>query len=223
MNSLGSINSWAFVALSQPFLYTQVVPAAYMVFPSTTGLNANATATLTSSVTVTGQTPTTINGTYTMLCSSEFNSSGDYRGHSCWNGVVPADWFWASNGGYANTNYTGTATTSLVGGGSISGEWNQIKLPASAAFACTRFVLRSESNAKLLQGARFLGSNDGTGWTLLGSIDSATPDFVGGTTITVTFDDNTTAFTYYRIVVTKTAAATPSYPYVKMALFRSNV
>lgn len=106
-----------------------------------------------------------VHGSYVATASSVYdNNTTNYRPGKIFDGDTST--FWLSTlGTYSNGTYTGAATTSVSGIGSVLGEWVQIDFPSPVCLR--RYDVRPRTNYQTWMPKDFVvvGSNDGTTWT----------------------------------------------------------
>ena len=109
---------------------------------------------------------------------------------------------WESNANYnASGDYTGASSTTIVGVGSVLGEWLQLQF--SYQFALTQYTLKQRTKFEVTMPRVFyiVGSNDGTTWNQV-DYRSYTNNSTGLSQLTNTITNNT-LYNLYRIVINK--------------------
>ena len=141
-------------------------------------------------------------GKYVASASSEGSSPAAWMAFNKTNGSNAPDIWYTPNNTYNGSspfNYTGSVVTVDTLGNAYAGEWLQIQLPVSVilssyAISCqTNVTVNSPSNFV------FLGSRDGTNWTLVNKQSGFNPGTIGAVN---TFAVSATqAFNYYRLSI----------------------
>jgi hypothetical protein len=121
-----------------------------------------------SSVTISGQTPSYRNGQYTI--SSSPGSAIDYTAFNLDTTVNHS--FWQAGSSKYNTttgNYTGgNTTTGIRDSSNISGDWIQIRLPYRLLLRQIGIMERTDMDSdRLPYSFVIVGSNDGTNWNIV--------------------------------------------------------
>ena len=195
--------------------------SAITVMPQQTGLTGNST----SSTPV--ATTWTTNGISWTSTASSVNSAL-YQPWIAFNNTVPTSgslYSWASAVTYNTTTgvYTGSVTTTVLGGlGSITGEWIQLQSSIPLIMNSYTFGIAAVSNGP--KNFHIVGSNDGTNWYPIQSVNltvnpftapftacstylivnqSGTQTIMGGTAGSATcqtYPTTTTAYTYFRMI-----------------------
>jgi Concanavalin A-like lectin/glucanases superfamily len=159
---------------------------------------------------------------YSQSLTSSFPSggSGTYiaRGSSLYNGTTNPAWrafdndtttFWETTvnqySGSPGTVYGGTQTTT-VGGTAYPGEWIQIQMPTALVLSSYSMYGRVNYTFRMPYNWIVAGSNDGTTWTQIDS-RSTQGAWRGQEPISYTVV-STTAYLYFRLVVTAIVSAT---------------
>jgi hypothetical protein len=178
-------------------------------------------STTTDTFTVSGAAFTHANGTYVFSGSSA--DSTTHRAHRAFNNSLSETHVWVCSGSggtnvygstytqaaYGTSGYVGGGTgrywTTTVSGISYAGEWLQVKLPYSFILKSYEIYNRATYSARIMKTGTIAGSNDGTNWFLLDL-----PTFPDNATYNKTFPiaTNTTAYTYYRLIVTSNFGGT---------------
>ena len=156
-----------------------------------------------NTVTLTGQTPSFLNGTYTV-------SANTYR-DAWWqpfyafnnNGISSTGHAWISSTSYSNSTYLYTGgTTTTVSGTSIGGDWLQLQIPTAKTLSSYNISPDTPASSFLCSVLKWTlaGSNDGSTWSLINSQDfTSNPTYWNGKT-SATFTVSTTSYAYYRLI-----------------------
>ena len=136
---------------------------------------------------------------------------------SAWNigGLI----FYSSSGLVLPNSYTYSGTNNSivngtsVGSTSISGDWYQVQYPASFILSSYQIGSRYDLNTNSSIGQNrtanafsVIGSNDGTSWNLLDTKTNQNA-WYNGSLNTFTVSNNSTAYSYYRFIMTQMNAA----------------
>lgn len=176
-----------------------VTPVSISPFPIA-GFSAAATQSVNSfTQTLTGAPYT---GVYVANCSSFYSGQEAWR---CFDKNNYGSVWSIATGTYTSGSgaYTGSVSTTISGSAYL-GEWIQIKLPVGlflTSYEIFRLNARSPKTFKLA------GSNDGTTWTLVDTQTGVTSWVGSQTSLTFTPSAQSTAFTYYRLIVNATNGA----------------
>jgi len=190
------------------------------------GSQASQTSVITKySTTISNSSYSTLNGTYYTTSSSALNStaystptdtttSGPHEyGFSCFEGCFmnPSSggfggnyYCWISNTtSYSQASpytYNGGIFSTTVSGTAYGGEYVQLQLPNAVSITGFK-IYYPESNVCGLMRAVLAGSNDGSTWTLLYTLNNGTTRPSARTNATFSFT-NTTSYSYYRFICT---------------------
>jgi hypothetical protein len=171
-------------------------------------------------------TNTTLNGTYTITSSSEYNRSDLYAYHLFDNitAGVPNLWH-ISSPTYDGTTgaYTGSTSTT-VSSVVYLGEWVQVQVPN--AINITSFTIYGITDPSSYKRSPtqfvFAGSSNGTTWTAINisTISTATTWTV---TIPQTFSGNTSTYTYFRLITTHIVGGYDGYLNIARLVLNTNI
>lgn len=195
INSLGHLKIVKSIAVFPTA--TQVLSKAGVTFSTNGGTSYTETAS------VSGLTygSFSVTGTYTAKCSTSYQSG--QANETCGQAFRGAGYHFVSSISKYNSStgaYVG-ATSTTISGSNYNGEWLQIQVPFSFILKYYSNMPHTASNAIFSKTIILAGSNDGTTWSLLGTINATTY-----TQTNATLSGNTTAYSYYRFVVTLIAS-----------------
>ena len=211
------------------------------IFPQLTGLTGNTSSTTPVSTTWTQNGVTWISNSSSVATQNyqswiAFNNKLDNNGTS-------STYSWASAGTYNTStgNYTGSVTTTVLGGvGSVSGEW--IQLQSSVALILYSYNFADGGYSNIPQKYYIVGSNDGTNWYPIQYVQLSNniytqfytpfmPNIIvnqsGSQTITgqlsatascTTYSTTTNSYTYFRLIGTQTYGVYGNLEFVELAL-----
>lgn len=207
INSLGHLKIVKSIAVFPTG--TNVLPKSGVVFSDNGG------ATYTETAVVSGLTygSFSVTGTYTAKCSSSYQNG--QAGSTCGQGFIGPSVGYVSNTSKYNSStgaYVG-ATSTTISGTNYNGEWLQIQVPFSFILKYFATSPHIASNAIFSKTIILAGSNDGTTWSLLGTINATIY-----TQMNATLSGNTTAYSYYRFVVTLVATGETTCSFVNTIL-----
>ena len=190
---------------------TQIVGTVLTADPVTGGL---ITSTLSSSTFPQRYPPTFMTGytlaypsggTYTASASSEQGTQLAWKAFNGRVGYDTVDNIWKGNSGGYNAGAGGLYTGPVSTGG-YNGDWVQIVTPVP--LVVTEYTLSAHggpNTANLPRRWYILGSNDGSGWTVLDTRSSITAwTLTGSQTFSVS---GASSFTYFRLVVNEIQSA----------------
>ena len=144
-------------------------------------------------------------GTYTASASSEQGTQLAWKAFNGRVGYDGIDNIWKSNGGGYNAGAGGLYTGGISTSG-YAGEWVQLLSPIPLVM--TEYTLSAHGGSVTTNLPRrwyILGSNDGSGWTVLDTRSSITSwTLAGSQTFSVS---GTNAYTYFRLVVNEIQSA----------------
>jgi hypothetical protein len=150
-------------------------------------------------------------GTYEASASSYDPNNLLYPWYAFDYGTTPPNRWSVSTSYYSTTGaYTGTISTSDIGGTRHLGQWLQIKLPYVITLSKIKLLTTTTLMTRAVTGGTILGSSDGTNWyviTTFSGISHTQGEYA-------TVDTNaTTPYQYYRLVVKEVpASAGPNRP-----------
>jgi hypothetical protein len=132
--------------------------------------------------------------TYTVSASSEINADG-FRTYNAFDKIDTTSW-WSNGSGYnQNGNYTGGIITNYQGG-SVSGQWLQIKFPF--LLQLQSYVIKSNNNGFQPQQFTVLGSLNGNDWIFINTVDAFYTS-----SYTSIVSPAPSKYCYFRIVISK--------------------
>ena len=207
MNSLSSIHGHGFRKTSKS-IYTVITPPSTL-FTSNT-------------LTVAGQTPSFLNGLYTMSCSSSATIPGNsnFEPYLAFNGSGGG---WKSFPDTFSTTgtYAGNKST-IVSGITVNGEWLQLQVPIFKQMSSYNIYPELTYGTSVLKW-KVVGSNDGTTWSLIDSQDfTSNPTYWNGKTLGTTFTVSSTIYAYYRLICERVTPGSNSV-YVSIPRFSISV
>jgi len=156
------------------------------------------------------------NGTYTVSTASLYPGSQFYFGFDS-NNTTYLDTAYPL---YDSTtgNYAGSVSTSLQGGGSVSGEYIQINLPVPIVVTAIKVFPRNTYSKRLPGNFTMCASSDGITWKQVATYTNAV--YTEGTwnTVYITNSD-TNGYKYWRCVVTRNSVGSTTGNYGNITLF----
>jgi hypothetical protein len=161
-----------------------------------------------SSITVTGQTPTYRNGTYNTSASATFNNDlGNYGFFRAFNllNVVANGWIGTTVYNSSDGTYIGTATTTnVVSSSDILGEWIQIQLPYKIVLKSVGLMPRQFSFPGTIKNLPvsmvIVGSNNGINWNIIYTNTNPTYSITSLTVTTFTITGATIPYSHIRLI-----------------------
>ena len=141
-------------------------------------------------------------GVYVADCSSFFAGQEPWR---CFDKNNYGSVWSIATGTYTSGSgaYTGSISTTISGSAYL-GEWVQIKLPVGIFLTSYEIFKLNDRSPKTF---KLAGSNDGTTWTIVDTQTGITSWAVSTASLTFTPSAQSTAFTYYRLIVNATNGA----------------
>jgi hypothetical protein len=185
-SSGGGAMSWSTPSVSSPWTNTS----------SATALHPTVTMTSASS------------GGYIASVSSRASAGVD--GWKAFNNLITSEgWMGAGHDYNASPNggYTGSIFT-IYDRSSVSGEWIQLEVPTSITIKLIKIAPITGYSLSCAGDGRILGSTNGLTWTLIHSFTGQT--YTDGHYTTISFS-NSVAYSYFRLVIERTASTTSTY------------
>ena len=137
----------------------------------------------------------------------------NYESYLAFDNSANTQWRSAS-GNYTSGAYTGTTATTYNSTQTASGEWLQLSLPTPEIIVYYVITLSTETPNAIPKQWRLLGSTDGSTWNQLVAFQFQTATPPDNTwkyaqiILPLEITNNTTAYTYYRLVVEATFGGT---------------
>ena len=149
-------------------------------------------------------------GGYTASVSSRADVSFD--GWYAFNNVIGLEgWLGAGQDYNASPNggYTGSVSTTYNGSTTVGGEWIQLQVPTSVTIGSIKIAPIDGNSLYCAGDGIILGSTNGSTWTKIHSFTGQT--YTDGQYTTIFFS-NSVAYSYFRLVVERTASNETLYP-----------
>jgi hypothetical protein len=151
------------------------------------------------SKTISGQTPSYQNGSYTFSASSIYNNDITYAPSKAFNLTSE---FWHSDAGYTSSpfQYTGpNKTTNINSSPDISGEWIQIQFPYRITLQTVSLTPRPGVGGALPTSFVVVGSNNGTNWNIIYQQTSPTVPYTSNLN-TICIPNASVPYQYIRLI-----------------------
>ena len=148
-------------------------------------------------------------GGYTASVSSRADVSVD--GWYAFNNVIGLEgWIGAGQDYNASPNggYTGSVSTTYNGSTTVDGEWIQLQVPTSITIGSIKIAPINANSLYCAGDGIILGSTNGSTWTEIHSFTGQT--YTDGQYTTISFS-NSVAYSYFRIVITRTSSNSTLY------------
>jgi len=163
------------------------------------------------------------NGTYVTSSSSTDNTLGSDAPWCAFNkvtGGAATNTIWNANGNFYSTtspylyNKSTPTTTSILGIGSVGGEWLQIQLPFPIILTSYTLQVRSDGYFAIQAPGQWyiVGSNNGSTWSNIQQI--TTTSWTAGSQVNTFTPTNSTPYSYYRIVITNGYTSGPGSGFI---------
>ena len=149
-------------------------------------------------------------GGYTASASSRVNVG--YDAWYAFNNVIGVEgWIGAGQDYNASPNggYTGSVSTTYNGSTTVDGEWIQLQVPTSITIGSIKIAPINGNSLYCAGDGIILGSTNGSTWTEIHSFTGQT--YTDGEYTTISFS-NSVAYSYFRLVVERTASNETFYP-----------
>ena len=116
-----------------------------------------------------------------------------------------------------NGGYTGSVSTTYNGSTTVGGEWIQLQVPTSVTIGSIKIAPINNNSLYCAGDGKILGSTNGSTWTLIHSFTGQT--YTDGQYTTISFS-NSVAYSYFRLVIERTASTSFYYPRIYIGEFK---
>jgi hypothetical protein len=157
-------------------------------------------------------------GGYTASASSRIDVA--YDAWYAFNNVIGLEgWIGAGQDYNASPNggYTGSVSTTYNGSTTVDGEWIQLQVPTSITIGSIKIAPINGNSLYCAGDGIILGSTNGSTWTEIHSFTGQT--YTDGEYTTISFS-NSVAYSYFRLVVERTASNETLYPRIYIGEFK---
>jgi len=157
-------------------------------------------------------------GGYTASASSRIDVA--YDAWYAFNNVIGLEgWIGAGQDYNASPNggYTGSVSTTYNGSTTVDGEWIQLQVPTSITIGSIKIAPINGNSLYCAGDGIILGSTNGSTWTEIHSFTGQT--YTDGEYTTISFS-NSVAYSYFRLVVERTASNETFYPRIYIGEFK---